>query len=241
MNLTLDIGNTRIKAAIFGGDKLLEQQIWESWQLEKILKLATNHSIKNVILSTVAAIPDPNSISLLEENFFFIQLNKDTPIPIENHYKSPNTLGKDRLAAVVGAWHLFPNQNSLVIDAGTCITLDLVESPGYYIGGNISPGVNMRMKAMHHFTSKLPLVERGNTDSWLGYDTNSALINGAQWGAILEIEGFIDKCLKIYQSINIILTGGDAVFLAKKMKRKIFVNQNLVLIGLNKILDYNVK
>lgn len=241
MNLAIDIGNTRAKLAWFKAGELIEKVVIEQTSPEKIFSRLTNHLVKNVIYSTVADATDAELLAYLKEHYFFVQLTATTPIPIKNEYRTPETLGRDRLAAVVGAHHLLPARSCLVIDAGTCITFDLIDANGHYKGGNISPGLTMRMKAMHRFTARLPQVEQGETERWLGYDTESALKNGAQWGTIFEIKSFCHKCEEEFGAINVILTGGDADFLAKKLKRKIFVNHDLVLVGLNKILDYNAK
>ncbi len=177
----------------------------------------------------------------LRQNFFCIELGTRTPLPIQNTYRTPETLGKDRLAAVVGAFEMFPDQNCLVIDAGTCITYDLLRWDGVYPGGNIAPGLEMRLRAMHHFTANLPPVAIGETENLIGYSTESAMRNGAQLGIILEIEGFIAWCRSEWGEINVILTGGSIDFFVKNLKSQIFVNPNLVLSGLNKILNYNVE
>lgn len=241
MNLTIDIGNTRIKLGLFEKEQLREKFVWETWRLEEIVALTTNQNVKNVILSNVGKNVPSEIESFLRGNFFYTELSTQTPLPIQNAYKTPETLGKDRLAAVVGAFDMFPDQNCLAIDAGTCITLDVLRAGGVFLGGNITPGVEMRLKAMHHFTAKLPLVSMGNTENFIGYSTESAMRNGAQRGAILEIEGFIRQCRSELGEINVILTGGDADFFVKNLKSQIFVNPNLVLQGLNKILNYNVK
>ncbi|MBK7869497.1 MAG: type III pantothenate kinase [Saprospiraceae bacterium] len=241
MNLTIDIGNTRIKLGMFEKERLLEKWIWEDWSVEELFSLATNQKVKNVILCNVGKTVPEKITKVLINNFFYIELNSHTPLPIQNTYRTPETLGKDRLAAVVGAYSMFPNQNCLVIDAGTCITYEFLSADGVYLGGNIAPGLEMRLKAMHHFTAKLPLVEMGEIENVIGFDTKSAMRNGAQLGAALEIQGFIDWCGSEWGSINVILTGGDADFLVKNLKSQIFVNPNLVLQGLNKILNYNVE
>ncbi len=241
MNLAIDIGNTRWKLAWFEDGEIVEKQVLQDESTEKIMKTVTNHNVENIILSSVGAIPKDQLLQYFDENYYFVHLTAKTPIPIVNEYRTPETLGLDRLAAVVGAHHLFPNESNLVIDAGTCITFDLISANGHYKGGNISPGISMRLEAMHYFTAKLPKMAIGETENWIGYDTSSALKNGAQWGAIFEIESFCNRSEQKFESINVILTGGDADFLAKKLKRKIFVNHDLVLSGLNKILDYNAK
>ena len=241
MNLAIDIGNTRVKIAVFDGDNLVFKTVHEDIYPEKILKLSTNHSIKNIILSTVAKSLDENLVKTLKAKYFFIELNEYTPLPVQNLYKTPGTLGKDRLAAIVGAYSLYPDSNCLVIDAGSCITYDILTDEGKFLGGNISPGMKMRLKAMHTFTERLPLPEDSETISEWGNTTDTALLNGAKLGAVLEMQGFIDLCHSQFGATNVFLTGGDADFFANKLKKKIFVHSNLVLIGLNKILNYNVE
>lgn len=241
MNLTIDIGNTWVKLGLFDGDQLVKNWRWEHFSEEEIIELATNQNVKNVILSTVAEALSKEMENYLEKNFFFVQLSADMPLPIKNLYRKPETLGKDRLAAVVGAFQLYPGEVCLVIDAGTCITYDLLSAGGSYLGGNISPGVDMRLKAMHAFTARLPLARRGEMGNWIGNSTETALRNGGQVGAILEMQAFIEFCRHEFGQINVILTGGDAIFFVKSLKSKIFVNYNLVLCGLNKILNYNVE
>ncbi len=242
MNLTIDIGNTRIKLGLFEQEgHLVEQEVWENWGMEELIALATNHRVQNVILSNVGKQVPEEVENFLKSSFFYLELTAQTPLPFQNAYRTPETLGKDRLAAVAGALDMFPEQHCVVIDAGTCITCDVLRADGVFLGGNISPGLTMRLKAMHQFTAKLPLVKMGETDNLLGYSTESAMRNGAQWGAALEIEGFIAWISEKMQKINVILTGGDAEYFVKSLKSQIFVNPNLVLQGLNKILSYNVE
>lgn len=234
MILAIDIGNTRIKLALFKDNKLFQKLIWDSWSVEKIEELAYNHFVKKIILSSVKPV-ETRILSFLKNNFDFIELTSETPIPISNKYQTPKTLGKDRLAAVIGAYRLFPNKNCLVIDAGTCITYDLLNNQGEYLGGNIAPGINLRMRAMHEFTAKLPLIERGEQNQIWGISTETALRNGGQYGAVYEMQGFIDVCEKEFGRMEVILTGGDADFFGKALKRKIFVRPNLVLWGLYEV------
>lgn len=239
-NLTIDIGNTQTKIGLFENGQLKDKLIQSDWTTEEILQLATNHAIENIILSNVGDRMPGGLEEHLATNFYFIELKENTALPIINNYQTPRTLGKDRLAAVVGAYQLYPKTNCLVVDAGTCITFDLLSAIGNYLGGNISPGLSMRFEAMHHFTARLPKVEKKPIDHWIGTSTEDALLIGGILGIRLELEGYIDRCREELGQINVILTGGDAIFLAKTLKNKIFVNQNLVLIGLNKILEYNV-
>lgn len=241
MNLAIDIGNTRTKIGVFEGEKLIEKVTTDVIIPEKIIELTTNHKTENIILSTVAKSLDENLVKILKERFFFLQLSADTPLPVKNLYKTPKTLGKDRLAAIMGAYSLTPGKNCLVIDAGSCITYDILTAEGNFLGGNISPGVQMRLKAMNAFTENLPKPDNKFTGFNWGNTTESALLNGANLGTILEIRGFIELCILEFGETNIFLTGGDADFFANKLKKKIFVHSNLVLTGLNKILNYNVE
>lgn len=242
VNLTIDIGNTRTKLGLFDREDLVEKQYLDGTALPEIIRYATNHRVRNVILSTVGSHIDASWEAELNRNFFYLQLNHQTPLPIKNAYGTPETLGKDRLAAIVGAWQLYPGENCLVIDAGTCITYDLLQAGGTYLGGNISPGLNMRFRAMHEFTARLPLVQREvEIDNAIGQSTLTAMRNGGQLGMSLEIEGFIRLFREQFGSLQVILTGGDAEFFAKVLKSKIFVNPDLVLRGLNKILTYNAE
>ncbi len=241
MNLAIDIGNTRTKLAVFDGDTLLRKEIWEELTVAKLKQLAYNQKLEKIILSSVSR-QSEEVMAFLKSHATFLELLPGTPLPIRIQYKTPETLGKDRIAAAAGAGHLFPKENCLVIDAGTCITLDLLNAEGIFLGGNISPGIEMRLKAMHHFTARLPLVKSTlELPDELGDSTENAIRNGAELGALLEVEGFIRACRKKYRPLRVVLTGGDADFFVKHTKTKIFAHQNLVLLGLNQILQHNVK
>ncbi|MCB0628751.1 MAG: type III pantothenate kinase [Saprospiraceae bacterium] len=241
MNLTIDIGNTRVKTGLFSSLDLIEKQAWEIDGLPDIITYATNHQVQNVILSTVGNPIDPVLDAEFSQRFYYLQLTHRTPLPINNAYSTPETLGKDRLAAVIGAWQLYPGENCLVIDAGTCITYDLLREDGVYLGGNISPGLAMRFRAMHEFTARLPLVDRSDPSESIGQSTETAMQIGGQLGTSLEMDGFIRLFRDQYGSLRVLLTGGDADFFAKVLKSQIFVNSDLVLKGLNKILTYNAE
>ena len=147
----------------------------------------------------------------------------------------------DRIAGIVGAYSVFPGENVLVIDAGTAITYDLLNRKGDYLGGNISPGLNMRYKALHFYTGKLPLLQSAEDPPFIGEDTNSAIHAGVQNGLVMEMQAYINRLEEEYKNIKIILTGGDANFFDRKLKNPIFVFSNLLSIGLNFILNYNDK
>lgn len=240
MPLIIDIGNTRTKLAWFAGGTLREQWSRERWGVTDLEEWRQKYDYQRVILAAVGALPEGVEAQL-QTRTTYLRLDHRTPLPIQNAYRSPETLGVDRLAAVVGAAAQFPGENCLVIDAGTCITYDFVDAAAIYHGGGISPGMSMRLRAMQHFTARLPLVEAEAAPIWIGVDTQSSLRSGAQWGMIFEIEGFIRRYTDRFGKINVLLTGGDANFLANHLKTKIFTNSNLVLLGLNKILDHNVQ
>ncbi len=240
MNLIIDIGNTRTKVGVFDKDKLVRKLTWDQWDLTTLQTFLKKKKYERVAISTVKPV-NKKVDTFLKKNYFYLNLNAETSLPIKNRYKTPKTLGKDRLAAVVGAISLKPKESALVIDAGTCITYDIITAKNEYFGGNISPGINLRFRAMNTFTAQLPLIERKAVRSLVGNTTETAMRTGAQLGAILEMEGFIKRYEDRFGRINVILTGGDAKYFAKHLKTQIFVNQNLVLIGLNKILNYNVQ
>jgi len=209
---------------------------------EHVLMLKNEHpQLNKVILSTVKPYSEDLKRVLSEEFEQFIELDHLTDLPIENLYETPETLGKDRLAAAIGANELFPDQNLLVIDAGTAITYDLVSEKNQFIGGNISPGLEMRFKALNHFTGKLPLVSYSDVFQPIGKNTIDAIRAGVQNGILYEIEQCIDAFNRNYQNLRIIMTGGDSNFFDKKLNYSIFVNFNLTLIGLNRILEHNAK
>ncbi len=242
-HLVIDIGNTRTKIARFECSVLKEKWTVEALSIPVINHILTNHSMERIIYSTVAGIDEAVKAHLMTHSSFCLELTHTLQFPFKNEYETPQTLGKDRLAGVSGALTMYPNKNCLVIDAGTCITYDFLKEGSIFLGGNIAPGLKMRFQAMHHFTKALPLV---NPDAFeaitgIGKSTQSALLQGGARGAVLEMEGMIQWAHHNFYDLNVILTGGDAVFFANHLKSKIFVQPNLVLIGLNKILEYNVR
>ncbi|MEL7220403.1 MAG: type III pantothenate kinase [Bacteroidota bacterium] len=241
-NLVIDIGNTRVKYGCFANGILLSTSSAESVIPTDIFRLLTNHQLENIIYSSVAAGLDADLLEQLSANFRLIELTATTALPIHNAYDTPATLGKDRLAAVVGAQELYPATHCLVVDAGTCMTLDVLRADATYLGGNISPGIQMRLQAMHQQTFRLPLVatEKAPATNW-GTTTVTALQNGGILGAVLEIEALAQRLRSNWPDLKIVLTGGDANLLAKRIEYEIFVHSNLVLSGLNKILAYNVQ
>lgn len=239
MNLVVDIGNTRTKLAVFDAETLVHHRVYDSTlRSDDIEEIANQYSIDRAIVSQVGAALDYYS---LFGGIPYKVLSSNLKLPIQNLYKTPTTLGADRLAAVVGATALFPNQNNLVIDMGTCITLDFVNTSSEYLGGAIMPGISMKFKALHTFTDKLPLLSTDNLESVgiIGDDTRSSICSGVINGTVLELEGFVSKYVEQFGKMNIIFTGGDAIYFEKRVKFPNFAYPNLLLVGLNKILNTN--
>lgn len=196
-----------------------------------------NYKITSSILSSVKEINA--EISAIVEVYSAEVLSEKTPLPIINNYKTPLTLGKDRLAAVVGASVLYPGKDVLVFDAGTCLTIDFINSDKEYVGGRISPGIEMRYNALHTFTDKLPLIKSEKNTLVLGNDTKTSIISGVQQGILAEVKTIISEYKSQNTDTVFVFTGGDSFYFEKELKNSIFANPNLVLIGLNEILDYN--
>lgn len=238
MNLVIDIGNTKAKIAIFNNDELLEKlTITIENTIAEVKLLQKRFTLTNCIVSSVTKF-DTNFIKEIGfQNF--IRLDNITKVPFINNYKSPLTLGVDRIALASAAVNEYPKQNVLVIDAGTCITYDFVTENKEYLGGAISPGIDMRYKSLHTFTANLPLLEKDDF-KLIGTDTQSSIHSGILNGVVNEIEGIINQYIDKYQTLTVVLTGGDTNFLAKKLKNTIFANPNFLLVGLNSILTYNI-
>jgi type III pantothenate kinase len=237
VKLIIDIGNTAVKIALFKGKQLQNTAIFDECTLQNILGFVNKHDISGTIISSVK---DINAdIKKLIHHFDALLLDFNTLLPIIIDYKTPNTLGMDRIAAVVGASVLFPKQDVLVFDAGTCLTIDFITKEKVYKGGRISPGSAMRYKALHQFTNQLPLCNYSSETVFMGYDTESSIISGVQQGILAEVREIINVYKKENKETIIAVTGGDCFFFEKELKNSIFANPNLVLIGLNEILDYN--
>jgi len=241
MNLTIDQGNSSTKIGIFDNDKLVSTYIYDVLDTIELNKLFSKYSINASILSSV--IKENNDIKsyFKNMNLNLIVLSNTTPIPIKNSYETPETLGNDRLAAVIGAVFLKPDNHILVIDIGTAITYDLIDSNKVFWGGNIAPGINLRLRSLHEFTQNLPLVEANVDYQLLGNNTNSAILSGVMNGIVFEIEGYIHSLNIKYPKLSIYLTGGSTFYVDTKLKSAIFAEKDLVLIGLNRILQYNVQ
>ncbi|HVD97845.1 MAG TPA: type III pantothenate kinase [Cytophagaceae bacterium] len=236
MNLLIDSGNTFTKAALCDEHKIL--QIVHTNQPEDFIEIEKKYKPAAVIISSVNKAAA--EILRMFPNARTIQLNADTPVPIQNLYKTPATLGMDRLAGVIGASTLFPQKNCLCIDAGTCITYDLLDAQGRYLGGSIGPGLEMRFKALHTFTARLPLIHQQEKANLTGNTTETSILSGVQIGIVKEMEGIVAEYKTFYPDLQIIITGGDAGFFESRIKDTIFVAPDLLFLGLKRILEYNV-
>lgn len=240
MNLIIDIGNTCAKLVCFNDDNVIEQIRVNNGEEHLLCDFCNKYHFKRGIYSTVAELNDNFTRILNSLPFPLIRLvSGKTPVPIKNNYLTPDTLGTDRLAAVVGANCLKPGWDVLVIDIGTCVTFDFISSEGCYEGGNISLGPTMRLKALHEFTARLPLVERQGFAALLGDSTETAIRSGVVQGIKYEIEGYVREFLRKYPRLFVYLTGGVHMDLHFPEKMPIFANDFIVPIGLNRILEYN--
>jgi type III pantothenate kinase len=237
--LIIDIGNTLQKLAVFDGKDLLLKEIFQDLKLQSLIGFIKKNGPFHGIIQSSVIIQPPEIETILSKAGKCILLDSHTPIPVKNLYQTPESLGKDRIAAVIGAWSLFPRRNILVIDAGTCITYDFLSENGEYPGGGISPGIRMRFKAMHTFTGKLPLIEPDDFDELIGRSTRESMISGVLNGVTGEIRELIRLYREKFGDVMVIITGGDHELLHNKLKINIFADPNLVLLGLNEILDYN--
>lgn len=241
MNLIIDIGNTLTKLALFQQNELCAFTVYEGCDFGPLEEFCNNNAeIIHCILSSVKDYPVETDI-FLKKNFNTIIFNSATPVPIENRYETPQTLGNDRLAAAVASAHIFKQCNVLSIDAGTAITYDFTDASGVYHGGGISPGIHMRFKALHTFTGRLPLIEINEDAPLTGSNTRHSIASGVLNGTIAEVDGIIERYEAIFPGLKIILTGGDHNYFDKRLKVKTFAAPNLVIEGLNLILNFNIE
>lgn len=242
MNLVIDAGNTFVKLAVFKANSIIHNEQFELSELLIRIKnlFDTYPTIKKAIVSSVGSLSE--SDLKLVKLFCKVHLVSHTSkVPFKNSYATPNTLGVDRIALATAAFYYNPKGNTLVIDAGTCITYDLVNDYGEYLGGAISPGIQMRYKALHQQTSKLPLLEPVAGVNLIGNSTDSSIHSGVINGVVGEINELIDQYNQRFKDLTVILTGGDALFLSKRTKNTIFANPKFLLEGLNYLLEYNKK
>lgn len=236
MNAVIDAGNTRAKAGIFNGKDLQEKSTFSS--LEELKKFLSRNTFDNVLISSVGISATEIAESANAKDLC-LTLSHILPLPIKIKYATPHTLGVDRIAAVCGALDLFPQRDCLVIDAGTCITYEWLDKEANYYGGSISPGLEMRLKAMHTFTARLPLVNVNPEVDLVGDSTEHGMQSGAWYGVLAEMEGVIDRYKIKYPEIQVLVCGGNASLFENRLKHTIFAAPDLVLGGLNRILLHN--
>lgn len=237
MELVIDIGNTRVKAGLFINNGL-HKVLYPDTPTHHLQDAIGDQKIQKVIISSVKK--DVQQVrNYWEDHCPTWVLSKDTKLPIEIDYDTPETLGNDRIAGVVGGRFLFNSGPVLSIDIGTCITFDILTAENHYLGGSISPGIDLRYKSMNAFTSSLPLVEIRSMDSFIGNSTETSISTGVINGIAREIDGVIGQYEIQFEGLKTVICGGDARYFVNHLKKKIFANQNLVLLGLHKILLFN--
>jgi type III pantothenate kinase len=242
MVLTIDVGNTNVKVAVFKQFNLLDKFVFQKNNFQNnfqiVFKKYPNH--KKAVLSSVSLL-DEKDIIWLKNQIEIIEINSNSVFPFTNHYTTPNTLGIDRMVLAAGAVIEYPNQNILIIDAGTCVTYDFITNKKEYLGGAISPGLNMRYKALNDYTAKLPLLENNTPDNFIGNSTSQSIHSGVVNGLCYEIKGFISEFSVKNEQFIIILTGGDAIFLANRLKSTIFADENFLLKSLHQLYTYSLQ
>jgi type III pantothenate kinase len=242
MILTIDVGNTRVKGAVFEYDNALEYFVFSKDEIQKNIEIILKkyQKITHLVVASVGSV----------EKQFFLYFEKmvevwfvshEDSFPFVNNYATPKTLGIDRMVLAAGATLRFKDQNRLIIDAGTCVTYDFVDQNNRYLGGAISPGLRLRYEALHHYTEKLPLLDVTDPNHFIGKSTAESIHSGIVNGLVHEINGFVDEYSAQYSNFIIILTGGDTEFLAKRLKNTIFANSNFLSESLNQLFQYKIK
>jgi type III pantothenate kinase len=238
-SLCIDIGNTLVKIAVFENDQMVHFRVIDRDDFQILHDVMVEYKIKTAILSSVAVVPSSLLTIMNQHLSKIVILDHETILPVKNNYETKETLGKDRLAAVAGANYLYPGMDLMVIDAGTAITYDIIDHNGQYLGGNISPGISMRYKALHQFTDRLPLLGLKENVPDYGRNTNDAIQAGVQHGIIFEVDGVIEHFKQSFPALKVLFTGGDSHFFVNKLKNTISEVPNLVMIGLYRILHVN--
>ncbi len=238
-SLIIDFGNTNKKIAIVNNSEIVFLEYYDNFCIDDINILEQKYTLHRAIISSV--LPKNEKLeTYLCSKYQCLIFSNQTPIPIFNNYKSSNTLGTDRLAVAVAANELYPNKDCLIIQLGTCITCDFINEKGEYIGGSISPGLHMRLKALNHFTKKLPYVKAQSSNDFIGKTTEESIQSGVLNGIIHECNGYINQYKNKYPDIKVILTGGDMSFFSHQFQHEIITIPNLVILGLSIILKHNV-
>ena len=238
ISLCLDFGNTRQKVGVFNGRNFLKEINLPDTSLQSIEALLNEWNPEKIILSSVIN-HDPAIETYMAEKTKFHRLNYTSQLPLTTPVGKPETIGADRLALVAAAVDLFPNIHNLVIGLGTCITYNFINNQHEFLGGSISPGMNMRFRAMHEQTALLPYIKAETQFPLIGFDTKTNLLSGVIWGMSKEIDGIIDEYALKYSNFNVLLTGGDMPFFVPHLKNRIFADPNLIFKGLYAISEFN--
>lgn len=236
--LCFDFGNTRLKCAVFSGKEFLKEIVLENDDEKTIENLIEIYKPEKSILSSVIN-HNPAIENILKHSTHFHKLDHQSKFPITTPVGKPDTIGADRLALVVAAVSLFPGKNNLVIGLGSAITYNFINKHNEFLGGGISPGMEMRFKSLHEFTAKLPLIKADWNFPLVGYDTRTNILSGVIIGMAKEIDGTIDAYIEKYHNFNVLLSGGDAVYFTRHLKKKIFADPLLIFKGLYAISEYN--
>jgi type III pantothenate kinase len=241
MDAVFDIGNTNTKVGLIHGGKLTESEVFPTFPVTDFYRYLSTHRFRCCIISTVVQLPDHLLHYLKSKASKFLQVNTEVRLPIDIEYETPGSLGNDRIALVSGAASLYPGKNLIIISAGTCITYNVLTADGIFKGGAISPGLQMRLKAMHEMTNGLPLVEISpDFIPLMAQSTKDSLLSGALNGAVLEIEGYINTLKHTFPDLEVLLCGGDSRYLAVHLNTTVRLENDLAFAGLHKILTLNV-
>jgi len=241
VNLIVEQGNTMLKIAVFDDDRIVAFVQKENNEPSGIRELIEQYRPDKGIMSSVIDGNEKMIGALKSMLSYFLWFDETVLVPVSIEYETISMLGKDRIAAVAGAAFLQPGRDVLVIDAGTAITYELLEASGVYKGGNISPGLTTRFRSLNRFAEQLPLVKEQADVPFIGTNTESAIRAGVVNGIVFEMDGYIDALKSSYEDIYVYLTGGHSFYFEKRLKNRIFATPNLVIIGLNRILEYNAK
>ena len=236
--LCFDFGNTRLKIAFFQNAKLAEVIVIENDEIATITSILEKFDVQKTILSSVIN-HNPQIETLLTQKTKFHKLSHLSKLPFTTPVGKPETIGADRLALNAAAVYFFPKQHNLVIGMGSCITYNFINADHEFLGGGISPGMEMRMRSLNQFTAKLPIVKPDGNVPLVGYDTVTNILSGVVLGMAKEIDGFIDVYKERYGNFNVHLTGGDLVYLAPHLKNQIFADPELIFKGLYAISEVN--
>ena len=238
MNLIVDIGNTRTKYAAFEEGVCVAGGVGVPAAYHFVLERVNEGKHVDVILSSTGAISQGVRRRLQGVARFFCEVSPEMPLPIRLGYDTPRTLGVDRIAGCVGGVHLFPGRDLLIIDSGTAITFDFVSADGVFLGGNISPGMAIRFRALNEFTASLPLVACSPDHGYMGTNTRDAILNGVMNGILFEMRGYIDALRAEKPDAVVVVTGGGGKYVQKTLNRAVVFEERLVMTGLNRILEY---